>query len=136
MDFGPDFRSHGVISIEPPALASPYPLLVPQAAPDGIDAGGIRLPEILEPLGIYTGWNLRARNSGSPGELAGLSGSFFPFSPAHIRSRYPGRDHYLACIDQAAALLEHRRFLLPADRARLRERAAIAWDLVTSGALR
>ncbi len=136
MDFGPDFRSHGVISIEPPALASPYPLLVPQAAPDGIDAGGIRLPEILEPLGIYTGWNLRAPETGSPGELAGLSGSFFPWTPAQIRARYATREDYLDKIDRAAALLEHRRFLLPADRARLRERAANAWDLLTAGQLR
>lgn len=133
MDFGPDFATLGIITKEPPALGEPYPLLVPQAGAEGIDAGGIRLPEVAEPLGIYTGWNPRAAATGAPDELAGLSGSFLPFSAAKIRARYRSREAYVEKVSAAAALLEKQRFLLPADRDRLREQAGRAWDWAVEG---
>lgn len=128
MDFGPRFVTEGVVTVEPPRLGAAYALLIPQAGADGIDLGGIRLPEVAEPLGMYTGWNLRAPETGASDELAGLAGSFFPFPAAEIRKRYRGREEYVEKVSAAAEALERRRFLLPEDRARVREQAGRAWD--------
>lgn len=136
MDFGPDFTTRGIVTKEPPALGEPYAMLVPQADADGIDQGGIRLPEVAEPLGIYTGWNLRARETGAPEELLGLAGSFFPFTKEQIGKRYGTREAWLKRIEASAAALEKQRFLLPADRGRILESAGRAWEFVTSGAVR
>ncbi|MCL4792958.1 MAG: hypothetical protein KJZ84_00270 [Bryobacteraceae bacterium] len=136
MDFGPGFPDRGIITREPPALGKPYRLLVPQAGANGIDAGGLRLPEVAEPLGIYTGWNLRAPETGAADELAGLSGSFLRFTAAEILARYPDREAYVEKVEAAARELERRRFLLPADRARIRQSAAAAWALAVGGELR
>src|SRR5262249_26513788 len=40
---------------------------------------GCLLPlEVAVPLATYTGWNLRRRDAGAEGMLAGLIGSYFP----------------------------------------------------------
>src|SRR5205085_4077090 len=41
MDYGPQFLTKGIISIEPPALGEPYTVLVPQVDADGNDLGGV-----------------------------------------------------------------------------------------------
>jgi len=60
LDFGPEFKLHGVILQEPPKVTGAFPVLVPQVDADGIDLGGVRLPEVSVPLATLTGWNLRA----------------------------------------------------------------------------
>ena len=79
LDFGAGFGQSGVIEREPPQVSGAFPLLVPQVDADGIDLGGIRLPEIAVPLATLTGWNLRAVERGAPEEIAEFSGSIFPF---------------------------------------------------------
>jgi hypothetical protein len=140
LDFGPEFLTHGVILQEPPKVTGAFPILVPQVDSDGIDLGGVRLPEVSVPLATLTGWNLRAAQRGAPAEIAEFYGSTFPFAKtkeartaAHdprpsIAERYSSRADYLKRIDAAADALIRQRFVLPQDRDFVVERAARLWD--------
>src|SRR5262249_9701717 len=75
LDFGPQFEKQGIVLREPPKIDGAYRLLVPQVDSDGLDQGGIRLPEMAAPLATITGWNLRAPERGAPLEMAEFSGS-------------------------------------------------------------
>ena len=126
LDFGPEFATKGVITKEPPDENGAYPLLVPQVDADGIDLGGIRLPELAVPLATVTGWNLRAPERGASEEMVEFLGSFWPFPKTRedrarthdarlsIAERYATRDAYMKRVDAAAADLVKQRFLLPA----------------------
>jgi hypothetical protein len=139
-DFGPDFRTKGVSTIEPPKLGTPFPTMVPQVDADGNDLGGIRTPELAVPLATYTGWNLRSKEVGSPDELASMQGSWIPFARTKadreksgdprpsIEERYPDREQYLKKFTDAAKSLHEAGFLLDADVARIIERGAAEWD--------
>ncbi|MEO7653454.1 MAG: alpha/beta hydrolase domain-containing protein, partial [Bryobacteraceae bacterium] len=59
-DYGPEFRSRGIVTIEPPQIGKPFPTLVPQVDGDGNETAGVRMPDIQAPLATFTGWNLRA----------------------------------------------------------------------------
>ena len=89
MDYGPDFLSKGVITIQPPKLGPAYSVLVPQVDADGNDLGGIALPFLAVPLGTYTGWNYELPRLESLDYLAGLIGSFQPFSVTKEESGWP-----------------------------------------------
>ncbi len=143
LDFGRDFDGMGIISKEPPEIKGAYPLLVPQVDADGIDLGGIRLPEVAVPLATITGWNLRGPERGAPEESAEFYGSIFPFARTaadrehakdprkSIAERYAGREEYLKQVASATDDLIARRFLLPQDRAYAIDRAARLWDALT-----
>ncbi|MFY9726689.1 MAG: alpha/beta hydrolase domain-containing protein [Bryobacteraceae bacterium] len=140
LDFGPEFELHGVILQEPPKVTGAFPILVPQVDADGIDLGGVRLPEVSVPLATLTGWNLRAPERGAPGEIAEFYGSTFPLAKtkearaaAHdprlsIAERYASREQYLQRVNAAADELIRRRFVLPQDRDFVVQRAARLWD--------
>src|SRR6185503_243440 len=80
VNFGPRFKTQGVIDYEPPRVGKPYPVLQPQVDADGNDVAGVRTPDIMVPLATYAGWNLRDPKTGSPDEVAGLQGSYIPFA--------------------------------------------------------
>ena len=140
LDFGPDFESRGVILQEPPKVTGAFPVLVPQVDADGIDLGGVRLPEVSAPLATLTGWNLRAVERGAAAEIAEFYGSTFPLAKnseerarAHdprlsIAERYAGREDYMRRVNRAADELIRRRFVLPRDRDFVVERAAQLWE--------
>ena len=140
LDFGPEFESRGIVSQEPPAVTGAFPLLVPQVDADGIDLGGIRLPEVAVPLATITGWNLRAPDRGAPDEMTEFYGSIFPFAKTtagrqsardprpSIAERYTGREDYLRRANAAAQALIEKRFLLPQDRDFAVDKAAKLWD--------
>ena len=140
LDFGPEFASRGVILQEPPKVTGAFPVLVPQVDADGIDLGGVRLPEVSVPLATFTGWNLRAAQRGAPGELAEFYGSTFPLARTKearaqthdprlsIAERYTGRDDYLRRVNRAADELIRQRFLMPQDRDLVVQRAGRLWD--------
>ena len=142
LDFGPEFPVHGVILQEPPKVTGAFPVLVPQVDADGIDLGGVRLPEVSVPVATLTGWNLRAPERGAPAEMAEFYGSIFPFARtkearaashdprASIAERYAGRDEYLNRVNAAADRLIQQRFVLPQDRDFVVDRAARLWDAV------
>ena len=123
-DFGPDFRTKGIITQNPPKIGKPYPMLVPQADPDGNDAAGVRMPEIQVPLATYTGWNLRTKEIGAPELLYDIAGSFIPFALTKddrtksgdprlsVEERYASREDYLAKFEKAADSLASRPVLV------------------------
>jgi hypothetical protein len=143
LDFGPEFSSAGIVSVEPPKLGKPYPVLVPQVDVDGNDQGGIRLPEIQVPLGTYTGWNQRDQSLGAPDQMIAFLGSFIPFAKTKverikakdprlsIEERYSNRQEYLEKISAAAKSLAASGYVLESDVPALIERARTQWDYLT-----
>jgi hypothetical protein len=65
-DYGPEFRSKGIVTIDPPTLGTAYPVFVPQVDIDENETSGIRLPVIQVPLGTYTGGICAIRQSALP----------------------------------------------------------------------
>jgi hypothetical protein len=140
VDYGPEFRSAGIISIEPPKVGHAFPILLPQVDRDGNETSGLRMPEIQAPLATYTGWSLRAPDIGAPEEMFSMQGSFIPFPRtkadgelhrdprASIEERYTGRTDYLAKIEAAARKLAANGYLLEADVPEVIEHSAAEWD--------
>ena len=149
MDYGPDFASKGIISIDPPKLGAAYPILVPQVNRDGIDVGGILSPGWLFPLGTFTGWNYLVPVHPNLGYLGGLVGSFIPLpltaadrkvsgdSRLSVGERYTGRDDYLDKIRTAAEGLVSRRLLRADDVNAIVAESGAHWDyLAGSGKMK
>lgn len=146
LDFGPQFRSRGIITIDPPRIGKPFPALVPQVDADGNEACGVRLPELAVPLATYTGWNLRDAAIGAPGVIYDMVGSFLPFPRTRaereksgdprlsIEERYQSRDEYLQKVGMAAETLVHDRLMLADDVPRVVERAGSRWDSLMDSA--
>jgi hypothetical protein len=140
MDYGPDFASKGIISIDPPKLGAAYPILVPQVNRDGIDAGGVAIPEVAVPLGTFTGWNYLVPVHPNLGYLGGLVGSFIPFqltaaerkasgdARLSVGERYTGREDYLAQVRAAAQGLVSRRLLRAEDVNAVVAESGTQWD--------
>src|SRR5437764_9030083 len=53
LDYGPHWRE-GILSVQPPKVGAPFPVLVPQVDSDGNERSGVRLPELTVPLATYT----------------------------------------------------------------------------------
>ncbi len=142
-DYGPDFIRKGIVTQEPPAIRSAYPILVPQVDPDGNELAGIRVPELAVPVATYTGWNLFNEQSGPPHVVSSMQGSFIPFARTRaererasdprrsIEERYQRREQYLAEILKAANDLVAKGHLLKDDVPRIVEQAGLRWDYVT-----
>jgi len=146
LDFGPEFRSKGIVTLEPPRVGGAYPMFVPQVAPeDGNELAGIRLPVVEVPLASYTGWNLRDAKIGAPDELFSMVGSYlaFPRTKADreksgdprpsIEERYRGADDYLARIKAAATRLAREGYVLERDLVKIVERARVQWERTAEG---
>ncbi|WP_321476336.1 alpha/beta hydrolase domain-containing protein [uncultured Paludibaculum sp.] len=130
ISYGPDWETTGVITMEPPKVGKPFPVLVPQVDADGNELGGIRMPEVAVPLGTFTGWNMRTAAVGAPREMAPTLGSFFAFDKAAIVQRYGSRGEYLKKVGVEADKLVKSRFLLERDRQRVVDHAAELWAFV------
>jgi hypothetical protein len=131
LDFGPEFRTRGIVTIEPPKMGPPFTILLPQVDADGNDIGGIRTPQVAVPLAVHTGWNLRNPAIGSPEELFSMVGSYFPFPRQKVIERYHDRATYLGKIRTAAKKLVDDRYLLESDLPSLEKLSAKEWDFVT-----
>jgi Alpha/beta hydrolase domain len=134
----------GIPTLVPPQLGKPYTVLAPQLDDDGNELAGIRLPALSAPLATYTGWNLRAPETGAPRELVQLIGGMYPFARtrderrpgdtrATITDRYPSRAGYLARIGVEAAALVQQRLLLKDDIPHVIDHAGALWDIVMAG---
>ena len=142
LDFGAAFDGAGIVNHQPPRVLGEYTALVPQVDSDGNDQAGVRMPEIAVPLATYTGWNLRAVETGASQELLDSAGSFLPFpgnavtreasgdARQSIEERYPSRDAYLAGYRAAAQRLIQSGLLLPGDLDSIMKRAEQLWDWV------
>ncbi|MBI1786582.1 MAG: hypothetical protein HYR60_03385 [Acidobacteria bacterium] len=139
-DYGPEFRSKGIVSMEPPLVGKTFPTLVPQVDGDGNETSGIRLPGIQAPLGTFTGWNLRVPEIGAGDELYSMVGSFIPFARTKaertkskdprpsVEERYKGKEEYLKKVESAARALAVSGYLLESDVAPLVARGGAEWD--------
>jgi hypothetical protein len=121
------------------------PMLVPQVDADGNETSGIRHPEVAVPLATYTGWNFTDPDQGDPNTLVSLAGSYIPFPATReqreatrdprpsIEERYTSREDFLTRVETVGRRLIGQRYLLEGDLARVLERAAEHWDLLTGG---
>ena len=106
-------------------MGKPFETLVPKPDADGLDQGGIALPELLVPLGTRTGFNTRNDAAGFPWATGRWDGSFVPFPRTDIKrqasgdqrpslqARYANRAAYEAKVRSAAAAIVALGFLLP-----------------------
>lgn len=140
LDFGPEFATQGIISIEPPKVGSAYRTLIPQVDSDGNEIAGVHLPELSVPLGTYTAWNLRSPKIGAPDSTYVNIGSFFAFSTSRaerqrasdprlsVEERYRGEQDYLSKTEAAARQLVKQRYLLERDLPDVLENARQHWE--------
>ena len=127
LDLGPRFTDEGIVDNQPAKFGEPFVTTVPLPDADGLDLGGIRLPEIAVPVATHTGWNLRRVETGAPKKLARWSGSMLPFPATDtirnaikdprrsLEARYRSKDEYAQKIRDIAADLVDQRFLLAKD---------------------
>ncbi|HUE05575.1 MAG TPA: alpha/beta hydrolase domain-containing protein [Bryobacteraceae bacterium] len=145
VDYGEEFRSAGIVTIEPPKVGSAFAMRVPQVDADGNDTAGIRMPATAVPLATYTGWNLRSAEIGAPDELYSMAGSFIPFARTKaermrvgdprlsVEERYASKQAYLDQAGASAAQLVKSGYLLDRDVPLVMARASAEWDLVAGG---
>jgi hypothetical protein len=142
LDFGPNWRE-GILSVQPPKVGKPFPVLVPQVDVDGNERDGVRLPGITVPLATYTGWNLRDPAIGAPDQRVSFEASYLPFPKTaadrervhdprkSIAERYSSREDYLQRYTRATDALIKQRWILPEDRPLLLQRGGQEWDEAT-----
>jgi hypothetical protein len=143
-DYGPQFATEGIVTIEPPKIGTAFPLLVPQVDADGNGVAGVRMPELAAPLATYTGWNLFNEKSGPSDVLSSMQGSYIPLAKTSaerkrvadprpsIDERYRNKDHYIGLVTKAALDLIDQGYLLPEDLAPIVRNAARHWDYSNS----
>ncbi len=138
--YGPEFRTRGVVSVEPPQVLSTFPILVPQVDTDGNETGGLMMPEVAVPLATYTGWNNFRPESGPMDVLSSMQGSYIPFlrtrtqrdqrgdARLSIEERYHSRAEYLGRVSDAALALVEDGYLLAGDLSPILTQAGRHWD--------
>jgi hypothetical protein len=146
LDYGPDFRTKGIIAFEPPKIGSRFTVLIPQVDADGNETSGVRLPDQSVPLATYTGWNLRDPKVGAPDAMFDMVGSMIPFARTRaeraksgdprpsIEERYATREEYLRKVEAAAQPLVRQGLLLQRDIPKFLEKASARWDLLANSA--
>lgn len=146
VDYGPEFRTKGIVSFEPPRVGKSFPMFLPQVDRDGNETSGIRTPDVAVPLATYTGWNLRAPEIGAPQELFSMEGSIVPFARSKeereakgdprlsIAERYSGREEYLTKVEAAARALVRSGYLLDRDVPKIVEHSRREWDYLAAPA--
>ncbi len=142
LDFGPRFASEGIADNVPPKVGQTYSVRVPMPDDNGLDMGGLRLPELEVPLGTYVGWNIQNAATGAPERLGRWDGSFFPFPRTEterkaindprksVAERYPTREAYLEAYSTAAVAMAEKELILAMDVNPMIERAGRFYDQV------
>ncbi len=142
LDFGPNWRN-GILTVQPPIVGEPFPVLVPQVDADGNERDGVRLPEITIPLATYASWNLRDPAIGAPDQRVSFEASYiaFPKTAADrqktadprksIAERYSSREDYVTRYRKAVDELAKQRWILPEDRDALIHRGEQEWAEAT-----
>jgi hypothetical protein len=145
-DYGPAFRTDGIVSVEPPRIGTAFPILVPQVDADGNGVAGIRMPELTVPLATYTGWNLFNDRSGPTNVLSSMQGSYIPLPRsgaerkrtsdprAPIDERYRDKDQYIGLVGKAGIELIDQGYLLAEDLPAVLKNAARHWDYLAAAA--
>ena len=143
LDFGPNWRD-GILSVQPPKVGEPFPVLVPQVDADGNERDGVRLPELTVPLATYTSWNLRDPSIGAPDQRVSFEASYLPFPRTAIErqkagdprksiaERYSDRNDYIRKYTSAVDELIKERWILQEDRSAFLQRAEQEWQEATT----
>ena len=138
--YGPEFRTQGITTVEPPEVLSAFPIMVPAVDGDGNETAGLMMPEVAVPLATYTGWNNFKPESGPENVLSSIQGSYVPFPLTavdrqrdddprlSIEERYGRREAYLGLVSQAALELVDGGYLLAEDIAPILSRANEHWS--------
>jgi hypothetical protein len=98
---------------EPPAsrllslVANAKGRLVVEKDSDGNEVGGVRLPQLAVPTGVWSGLN--------PNLFCFLNGNYIPFSEAELAARYPWHRDYVRTTFSAVVDAYLQGFLLPQD---------------------
>jgi len=143
LDLGARFASAGIVDRVPSGFGLPFESRVPAPNGDGSDQAGVRLPELLVPLGTRTGWNRRGPETGFANNTGRFDGSFLPFARTEaervaagdprpsLEARYPGgRAEFLVRTRAAAEETAAAGFLLPDElESEVAEEAGL-WDRV------
>lgn len=81
IDPGP--RGSEGVGAYPSIEGETYPCFVSAVDADGNEVGGIRLPDISQPVATHTGWNVRDPETGSPDQQVPMLGfsRWFPLDP-------------------------------------------------------
>jgi len=142
LDFGADFRA-GILSMQPPKVGKPFPVLVPQVDADGNELAGVHLPEISVPLATYTSWNLRDPSIGAADQRVAFEDSeiAFPKTAAErekagdprraVAERYATREIYLTKYASALDELVKQCWILPEDRMAMLHQGELEWAEAT-----
>ena len=143
--YGPEFRTRGIATVQPPEVLSAFPVLVPQVDRDGNETGGLKMPEVAVPLATYTGWNLFHADAGPTDVLSSMQGSYIPFPRTladrartgdprlSVEERYGSRAEYLGRVSEAALALVEDRYLLAEDLSPILAQAGRHWDYLMAG---
>jgi hypothetical protein len=142
LDLGKRFDSQRIADTIPPVFGKPFGALVPRPNADGLDEGGIALPEVLVPLGTRTGFNTRSAAAGFPWATGRWDGSFVPFARTEaerqaasdprlsLAARYASRAIYEDKVRAAAVQVSRQGFLLPDDIGPLVSEAGGLYDRI------
>lgn len=103
------------------------PVWEPQLDGDGNALGGIRLPEIELPIGVYTGfdysWLEPSATESSPyAFLFAYGGRFDPFSDEELAKRYPTEAAYRDAFTAAAQTAVDEGYVLEEELRRYADR--------------
>jgi hypothetical protein len=141
-DYGPQFRTDGVVTQQPPRLGPTYPSLVSRVDSLGNEQAGIQTVETRVPLATYMPWNLRTGATRNTDELTDFFGSVVPL-PATPEEKqatgdprpaattlYSDKNAYMSQARAAADAMVEEGLLLPADRERVIDRAEETWNWV------
>jgi hypothetical protein len=99
----------------------------------GNEIAGVRLPQLVEPVAIYTGWNVRPPSDGLPDLMPDFLGSRIPCSERSVRERYADHADYEARARDAARELVAGRYLLEDDVERVVADAVRVYDESLTG---
>lgn len=142
LDFGSRFLSQRIADNVPPAAGPAFVTLVPRPDADGLDQGGIALPEVQAPLGTYTGFNTRAESAGFSWATSRWDGSFVPFARTEaerhaagdprpsLEARYANRADYIERIGAATARAIRSGHLLAEDADAIARDAGRLYDRI------
>jgi len=142
LDLGPLFSAEGIATTVPPQRGQDFATRVPAPNEDGIDTGGIMMPDISVPLGTYAGWNPQNAETGAPDRLSRWFGSFIPFARTvpertarddprlAVTERYASRDDFTTAFAEKTLELAAEEFILGLDINPMIERAGGLYDRV------
>jgi hypothetical protein len=117
---------------EPPKLGKQFPILVPQVDAQGIEMGGLAMPEVAVPIATYTGWNYAKDPNAPRGFVADMIGSTLVYPKAKAEQMYGSKGAYQEKVRAKAMELVAQRYLLAGDVEKIVWRAGHAWDTLLS----